>query len=301
MQEKKAEFLNDHNTGIICRELNVCPADIKNVTGLKSGMTNHSFLFSVYNKKYIMRIPGEGTEHLIDRANESDVYKVLKGNGICDHVVYMNSETGYKISEFVENSRVCNSKMWDDVTQCMMALRRFHNLDLKVGHIFDLKRQITFYEELWGGRKSRYHNYNETKRKILELFDYVDAQEKHWTLCHIDSVPDNFLFTTDNNIYLIDWEYAGMQDADVDIAMFAIYSFYDRSKVDKLIATYYEDNCAWSKRLKIYCYIAICGLLWSNWCEYKQQKGVEFGEYSLRQYRYAEDYYKIFQEEIMRK
>lgn len=38
----------------------------------------------------------------------------------------------------------------------------------------------------------------------------------------------------------------------------------------------------------------MCGLLWSNWCEYKGQLGVEFGEYSLRQYRYAKDFYRIF-------
>ena len=51
-------------------------------------------------------------------------------------------------------------------------------------------------------------------------------------------------------------------------------------------------------RIKIYCYIAACGLLWSNWCEYKRSLGVEFGEYSLRQYRYAKDYYKIVMDEL---
>ena len=38
--------------------------------------------------------------------------------------------------------------------------------------------------------------------------------------------------------------------------------------------------------------------LWSNWCEYKSICGVEFGEYSLRQYRYAKDYYKIVKEQL---
>ena len=52
------------------------------------------------------------------------------------------------------------------------------------------------------------------------------------------------------------------------------------------------------KRLKIYCYVAVCGLLWSNWCEVKYHEGVEFGEYSLRQYRYAKEYYKYVKEEL---
>ena len=64
------------------------------------------------------------------------------------------------------------------------------------------------------------------------------------------------------------------------------------------VGFYFEGSCDDKTRIKIYCYIAVCGLLWSNWCEYKRKLGVEFGEYSLRQYRYAKDYYKIVQQEL---
>ena len=83
-----------------------------------------------------------------------------------------------------------------------------------------------------------------------------------------------------------------MQDPHVDIAMFCIYSLYNRQQCDRLIDIYFEGRCDRETRIKIYIYIALCGLLWSNWCEYKRQLGVEFGEYSLRQYRYAKDYYR---------
>ena len=65
---------------------------------------------------------------------------------------------------------------------------------------------------------------------------------------------------------------------------------------DNLIDTYFKacgKEADEDTRTKIYCYIAACGLLWSNWCEYKSTLGVEFGEYSLRQYRYAKDFYKL--------
>ena len=73
---------------------------------------------------------------------------------------------------------------------------------------------------------------------------------------------------------------------------------YQREDVDKLIDAYFEQACPKDIRIKIYCYLATVGLLWSNWCEYKSKLGVEFGEYSLRQYRFAKDYYKIVQEEL---
>ena len=97
---------------------------------------------------------------------------------------------------------------------------------------------------------------------------------------------------------LIDWEYSGMQDPHVDIAMFCIYSLYDKKECDHLINLYFDGSCDDETRAKIYCYIAMCGLLWSNWCEYKQMLGVEFGEYSLRQYRYAKEYFRYANELI---
>lgn len=128
--------------------------------------------------------------------------------------------------------------------------------------------------------------------------DYIDEHIETRCLTHIDAVPDNFLFTADGDIRLIDWEYAGMQDPHVDIAMFCIYALYNKRQVDRLINIYFENQCPNEIRIKIYCYIAACGLLWSNWCEYKRSLGVEFGEYSLRQYRYAKDYYKIVKEKL---
>ena len=131
---------------------------------------------------------------------------------------------------------------------------------------------------------------------------FIDSLKKDWCLTHIDAVPDNFLFYTlpdgSEALQLTDWEYSGMQDPHVDIAMFCIYSLYNKTQCDRLIDIYFQNDCDKIIRAKIYAYIAACGLLWSNWCEYKRKLGVEFGEYSLQQYRYAKDYYKYTNEII---
>ena len=84
------------------------------------------------------------------------------------------------------------------------------------------------------------------------------------------------------------------QDPHVDIAMFCLGAMYDKEEVDRLIDLYFEEDggCDTVMRTKIYCYISVCGLIWSNWCEYERNLGVEFGEYSLYQYRFAKDYYR---------
>lgn len=288
---------------VICQALNIENEEVTDIKVLKKGMTNRSFQFSCKNKKYIMRIPGEGTDQLINRKQEAEVYQEIDGKKICDDIAYINPSNGYKITEFLENARVCDPEKTDDVKKCMKRLRDFHELKLKVDHEFDLFGQMEFYESLWNGAPSIYKDYEKTKNKILSLKTYVDNHVDEKVLTHIDAVPDNFLFIEKDGkeeIRLIDWEYAGMQDPCLDIAMFGIYSLYDREQMEQLIDAYFLEGCDKAIRIKIYCYIAIGGLLWSNWCEYKRNLGVEFGEYSLRQYRYAKDYYKIVQEELNR-
>lgn len=287
---------------VICAVFAVTPDEIINISVLKKGMTNRSFLFECRDKKYIMRIPGEGTDRLINRAEEASVYEALKGKKICDDVAYINPQNGYKITEFLEGARVCDPLNEEDVVACMKKLRSFHEQKMTVAHEFDLFGQIQFYESLWNGKNSVYKDYKKTKESVFSLKAYIEKYADEKVLTHIDAVPDNFLFIKKENgtdeIRLIDWEYAGMQDPHVDLAMFCIYSMYDREHVENLIKAYFTEGCSDRMRIKIYCYIAVCGLLWSNWCEYKRQLGVEFGEYSLRQYRYAKEYYRIVQQEL---
>ncbi len=295
--DEESNHLKSDAISTIASVLNVNKKEIIDIEVLKKGMTNRSFLFTCRNQKYIMRIPGEGTDQLINREQEAEVYSVLSGKGLCDDPVYINSKNGYKITKFLEGVHVCDPNNQDELKLCMDKLREFHHFNLKVNHTFDLFGQIEFYESLWNGNSSIYRDYKQTKENVFSLKGYIEKTRTKWCLTHIDAVPDNFLFY-DEGLQLTDWEYAGMQDPHVDIAMFCIYSLYDKKQIDNLIDIYFEGRCKKADRIKIYCYISVCGLLWSNWCEYKRSLGVEFGEYALRQYRYAKEYYKIVMEEL---
>ena len=272
--------------------LKVNKKDIHNIHTLKKGMTNRSFIFTVNNKRYIMRIPGEGTDKLIDRREEYDVYQRVKKEPYTEKILYLNPDSGYKISEFLEDTRNSDANNIQDVKKSMSVLRKFHNQNYQVDHTFDLWKQIDFYESL---RKtaSAYRDYEEIKDRVLKLKPFIEDNVTKWSLCHIDANYDNFLIDQNNNVFLIDWEYAGMQDPDLDIAMYAIYAGYTKEKIDQLINIYYENKVSENIRYKIYAYVAVGGLLWSNWCEYKQSLGLDFGEYSLAQYRYAKEYSKL--------
>ena len=175
-------------------------------------------------------------------------------------------------------------------------------MNLQVSHSFDIYRQIEFYQSLWEHDRSVYEDYRTTKSNVHLLKSFIDAQPKEMCLSHIDAVHDNFLLSEDEfgnvQVRIIDWEFAGMQDPHVDIAMFCVDALYDRKQIDDTIDLYFKDACPPAVRAKIYCYISVCGLLRSNWCEFRSDSGVELGEYARRQYQYATDFYEIAKKAI---
>ena len=293
--DSDSNHLKSEALDVIAKVFHTKIESITDITVLKKGMTNRSFLFSVNDEKYIMRIPGEGTDQLINRTDEATVYHTINGYGFCDNPLYINPNNGYKITKYLKNVRACDPNNSNDLKLCMEKLRNFHAQKLTVPHTFDIFDQIELYESLWNGSHSMYKDYLQTKTNVLSLRSFIEDIDKDWCLTHIDAVPDNFLFYISDgkeSIQLTDWEYSGMQDPHVDIAMFSIYSLYNKEQIDRLIDIYFQGSCDQVTRTKIYAYISICGLLWSNWCEFKSKLGVEFGEYSLRQYRFAKDYYR---------
>ena len=299
---KTTDIRNDKFSVVLQQAFGSNAKDISGLTPLKSGMTNRSYMFSYQGKRYIFRAPGEGTEKLIDRRQEAEVYKAIRGKDLCDSPVYFDAESGYKITRYLDNVRPCDPKNDSDIKQCLLKLKYLHGLKLSVPHFFDLFGQIDFYEGLWEDGISFYSDHFNVKERVFSLRAYVDKIEKEICLTHIDAVSDNFLFYQKEDggegLQLTDWEYAGMQDPHVDIAMFVIYSMYDRGQLDHFIDRYFEGYCEPWVQAKIYCYVAICGLLWSNWCEYKKRLGVSFGEYALRQYEYAKEYSVLADEMI---
>jgi thiamine kinase-like enzyme len=281
----------------IASVLGVAESAIKNVAILKKGTVNHTYTFMVNGEKYVVRVPGYGIAKPAIQLRESATYQALRGQKLADDVLYVNDNTGLKISRFIPDSRQCDPFDEEDVRRCFTALRQMHDKHVQVEHRFDLFDTILYFESLWDGDTSVYADYEDTKKAVFSLRRYIGAHKHKACLTHIDPVPENFLLT-DDGVRLIDWEYAAMQNPHVDIAMFCLYSLYNRQQVDRAIELYFDGNVEETTRIKIYCYMAVGGLLWSNWCESKHKNGTEFGVYALKQYRYAKEYYRIVQDEL---
>ena len=270
---------------------------ISDLAPIKKGLTNESFVFEVKGKgKYILRIPNESTSLLVNRREEAEVYIKIKDLAISDPVFYLDYRTGIKITRFIGNAHTLDIHNKEELALSLNKLKELHNSGIAVNHIFDLRKRILAYEKL-RIHKSKFPAYDMIRNHIMSLLDALDLIPKQYVLCHIDANCDNFLISDDKKVFLIDFEYAGMQDLKLDLAMICIYSDLDKIEIDQLIAFYYGQPISRDIRYMIYAYIAIAGFLWSIWCEVKEGESVLNNKYACSQYRYAVEYFNIVRED----
>ena len=291
----------------ICELMQVSPEEVSDIDYLAGGMTNMSYTFYYNGERYIFRVPGIATDTMISRKEEAESYNAVNGLGICEDIIYINPENGYKISKFIENTHVCDPKNPQDVILCFKTLCKLHDMKLKVSHTWDTYERFETYDSIWAGQPTIFKDYEKMKKELFALKDYIDMHSEEYQLSHLDPVNINWLITNDAEnprAYLIDWEYAAMQDPHVDLVCFGIFAEYNKEEMDWLIDKYFElrhQTCSYETRTKIYALIATFGLLWVSWSEAKRIEGQDFTEYAKGQYKYAQEYLQYVKERLRKK
>lgn len=269
-----------------------CSAEeIAEVTPLTAGMTNHSFSFRIKGEKYICRVPGEGSGQLVNRRGEKEAYRVIGEADYTEELIDFRDD-GLKISKYLEGVSA-DADNPGDVKKCMAAIRHLHEQKFRVSTAFDLWEKILYYEKLCLDCEIKFDEaYEQHKQEMKLLYDMVMAMKPEFVFCHIDCIPDNCLIRPDGKLMLIDWEYAAMNDRLLDVAMFAIYSYYGKEKADELLNIYLEREACTDEKRRYYAYMAMGGFLWKLWTDYKYISGVDFGDYGEKMAEYAKEYYQ---------
>lgn len=273
-------------------------SDIKGIKTLKEGMTNDSFLFEVNGEQFVFRNPGVGTEMLINRYQEQEVYQAIEKLNISDDIIYLQPDKGFKISRFIPNSRVIDPRDNSEVKLAMEKIKFLHNSNLKVDHSFDIEERIEFYYGLCKKNNAiLFRDFNEIYENIKDVLKFLKSSTRPQCLCHIDSVYTNFLLA-DGRMILLDWEYSGMADPLIDIAMYVVFAGYQDMEILDLLKMYLERDYTSEELIIVHSYVALSGFLWSLWTQYKQSSGEDFGTYGMEQYQYARKYSRIVLKEL---
>ncbi len=128
-------------------------------------------------------------------------------------IIYYDEKSGIKITEFIPDCQEYEPcTVQNKIEQVGRLLRKFHQADLHCPYAFNP------YE--------RYQQYKaHVKKPIYDLTCYearmreIADRNQHQVLCHNDLVSGNLLFSKER-LYLIDYEYAAMNDPLFDVISF---------------------------------------------------------------------------------
>lgn len=255
------------------------------------GMSNKNFKVTKGVYEYVLRVPGIGAEGMVVRSNEEQNSLQACKMGINPPIRYFNSETGIKLADFVKNAETLNRatiQRPSNMKKIANIFRTLHHSHVRFGNEFNVFKEILNYEYLLEKAEGKmYEGYEPIRKKVFQLEDYLNQLGVSVKPCHNDLVADNFLKAEDGTIYLIDWEYSGMNDPMWDIAaLFLESNFTDESK-DYFLSHYFDGNEPENARKKILVYQILMDYLWAAWTCIKEAQGDDFGTYGMDRYTRA--------------
>jgi CTP:phosphocholine cytidylyltransferase-like protein/thiamine kinase-like enzyme len=206
---------------------------------ISEGINNNTYLLNYDNKKYIVRKPGVATGIFIDRKKEKEIYDVLNKTNLADKVVYFDEETGFKITEYYENSKTVNPAIEAELRDALKAYKQLHCLNLKVNKDINIVNVLKDYIDIMKKQKISffYGNFEDILEKCNKISIYIKKFNRPSMLTHGDAGHGNVLCTGDGT-KIIDFEFAGMADPVTDIALFGVFDELDINKILDLFDIY---------------------------------------------------------------
>lgn len=287
-KEKSALLKNLKET--ICECMGIQESEINKISPI-GGMTNKNFKVCINDKSYVLRVPGNGTEEMISRQDEIKNAVYANRIGVDAELVYFNEETGVKISNFIENAQTLSpeaAKKQHNMKMVCNILRTLHNSKEKMDNDFNIYEKIEKYENL--SKKIDglfYEDYYQVKDKIYYLKNIMNELEISYTPCHNDTIAENFIKSSEDKMYLIDWEYAGMNDPMWDIAAHSLENNFTEDEEELFLKIYFKGNVEEKYKKRILINKIYQDFLWSIWTNIKEAKGDDFGSYGLDRYNRA--------------
>ena len=219
------------------------------VDGYKSmarmgGLTNHTYHVTLDNgSEYVVRIPGDGTEELIVRSDEKISTTLACDLGIDAEMLYFGDD-GSKVTRYIPNAITMSAATLHEkehIDQMAAIFRKLHTCGVDTGVPFEVFDMAAGYEKIIRDKDvPMYDDYAQVKATVMAIKAQVDAHGIAPKVpCHNDALCENWV-VGDGRMYLIDWEYAGMNDGMWDLADVSIEAGFDAEHDEMFLRSYLE-------------------------------------------------------------
>ncbi|MCR2045733.1 phosphotransferase [Acetatifactor muris] len=271
------------------------------------GNTNRTYHVVLGDEnEYVIRIPGEGTEELIVRKNEN-VSTALANKLNIDARLLHFGEDGAKVSEYIMGAITMfpgELQKESRIVQMTELLKRLHTCGEDTGIYFEVFDMAAGYERIITENEvPMYNDYLQIKSTVMDIKKEVDAVcEIIRVPCHNDALCENWVVDGNGRMYLIDWEYAGMNDAMWDLADVSIEAGYNSETDEKLLHCYFDGVVTDSIRKHFLASKIYVDYLWTLWAKARvPYDGQPMEDWAVERYirlkKNIEEYFKYKSEE----
>jgi thiamine kinase-like enzyme len=189
---------------------------------LGGGITNSNFKIEVGGEAFVLRIVGENTDLLgIDRDNEYTANKIAGQLGIAPEVYFFIRPEGYLVTRFINGRPIPPEEISQpgNIRRVMEVVKKIHTMPAIPGsfNVFQVVRNYTYTASDYLVELPK--EYDWLIQRILEAEAALSVNPIQPCPCHNDLLNANFL--TNDHLYILDWEYAGIGDAFFDLANFS--------------------------------------------------------------------------------
>ncbi len=260
---------------------------IHNVTRL-GGMTNTTFAVELNSGHYVFRFPTEMSKHIINRKDEKVSLTLACELGLDSEILFFDEETGVKISRYIKDAITMNTesmKKDENINLIAQTFKKLHTCKKDTHIMFDFLNTANQYESFILKKNIKlFDDYFESKEIIMQFRNTLYKNNISFVPCHNDPLCENWV-KSKNEMYLIDWEYAGMNDFMWDLACVSIESGYNNIEDDALLSYYFEHLPNEHELQKFTINKVMVDFLWSLWGKTKVPfDGQEFENYANERY-----------------
>lgn len=249
------------------------------------GLSNKNFKVTLNGRAYVLRVPGNGSQGMVVRSYEEQNSQHGCRLGISPHITYFNDKNGIKLTDYINNAETLNAatiQRKDNLRQVSIIYRTLHDSNIRFNNDFNIFHEIKKYECLMtkaGGQM--YEGYDSIRDDIYNMEHRLNELGVQIRPCHNDAVPENFIKDEQGKIYIIDWEYSGMNDPHWEFAALFLESDFSEDSEDFFLDCYFDGNVPKDTKEKIEVYKFLMDMLWSLWTVIKEAKGDDFGTYGI--------------------
>ena len=233
------------------------------------GMTNIVHLVETDNINLIVRIPGKGTEDYINRTFEYNNAMAAWRAGISAEIIWSDVEKGIMVSKAINGIETMTPKFFSSrkgsPARAGLALAKLHNSGETFDFRFDLFNMIDDYLNILSSKNAElpdgYHDIVKAAKPVKEA---LIANPMQLAPCHCDPLCENFL-DDGNKMWIVDWEYSGMNDPLWDLGDLSVEAGMDESQESEMLIAYFGKDPTAAQKGRVIIYKAMCDLLWTLW------------------------------------